>query len=476
MNQRYRVPLILASAGAVGCIMVTLAAREIAIQHLTNGMPDRHEFGNALHHLQYQIRALGILATLAAAFTGWFIGVQIMAPFERLRSELVAGSISNVPVDVTSRWSPELYALKHAALRHEAALLRETQLKALESADLRLLLDTVSEGLVQLDSTGRVMQANPAALELLALPDNIRGRMLASLVRHVELRQIITRATSGELIHGAEIALDDRELLISAIPIRAESSGEVSSSAIAIADLTRIRRLEGVRRDFVANVSHELKTPLTSINGYAETLLADETLPPEMRRPFLEVIHRNAVRLQRIVDDLLDLSRIESGAWQPELQEVDARDVALEVWSGCELIAKNRKVTFVPLSSPVHVVADPHGLRQVFSNLFDNALRYTPEGGSIALAATPGTRGDNGHRENVVELAVQDTGIGIPREALPRIFERFYRVDPARSRAEGGTGLGLSIVKHTVDSMHGEVAAVSEVGRGTTILVTLPSA
>jgi two-component system phosphate regulon sensor histidine kinase PhoR len=239
---------------------------------------------------------------------------------------------------------------------------------------------------------------------------------------------------------------------------------------LAIADLTQLRQLEGVRRDFVANVSHELKTPLTSIHGYSETLLADENVSAETRRHFLETIHRNAVRLQSIVDDLLDLSRIESGAWQPDLQVVNVRNVVEEAWSNCADIAGNRHVSFIPLTFDLQVHGDPHAMRQVFSNLFDNSLRYTAAGGTIRVEMQHAD--DNG----LVGISVADSGVGIPRESLGRIFERFYRVDPARSRAEGGTGLGLSIVKHMVENMNGAVTADSEPGRGTTITVWMPAA
>jgi signal transduction histidine kinase len=328
---------------------------------------------------------------------------------------------------------------------------------------------------MQIDSGSRIMQANPAALRLLGLPGNIIGQSLASLIRQVDLRQLIQRASSGETIFGAEVTLDERRLLLSATPIPHEQEGIAPSAVIAIADLTQLRQLEGVRRDFVANVSHELKTPLTSIHGYSETLLADDDLPAETRRPFLETIHRNAVRLQRIVDDLLDLSRIESGAWHPEIQDVEVSDLIADVWLGCEDIAKKRGVTFATLPSEHIVRADPHGLRQVFSNLFDNALRYTPQDGSITVSVTSVPLAGRA-RSRLVGIAVRDTGIGIPREALGRIFERFYRVDPARSRVEGGTGLGLSIVKHMVENMHGTVTADSDIGAGTTITVWLPRA
>jgi signal transduction histidine kinase len=240
-------------------------------------------------------------------------------------------------------------------------------------------------------------------------------------------------------------------------------------------------RLEGVRRDFVANVSHELKTPLTSIRGYVETLLSDD-LDPAMRRQFLEVIHKNADRLHSIVEDLLDLSRIESGGWRPELADVGTGQIVSDVWDSLADRATQRGIAFEPPEIDATVRADRSALRQILSNLFDNALRYTAPGGRIRVRVFEGSGSGNGGAprtatgDGFVTIEVGDNGTGIPTDALPRIFERFYRVDPARSRAEGGTGLGLSIVKHLVESMDGDVSASSELGKGTTIRVRLPSA
>jgi signal transduction histidine kinase len=280
-------------------------------------------------------------------------------------------------------------------------------------------------------------------------------------------------STSAETV-SCEVTIDDRRLLVTARPIPGQGNGARSpgGAVVAFTDLTELRRLEGVRRDFVANVSHEIRTPLTSIRGYVETLLSDD-LPADMQRQFLGVIEKNAERLHGIVDDLLDLSRLESGGWRPELRPLRALTVADDVWTGCQRRAADKHIEFRREGEDATVVADPGGLRQVLSNLFDNALRHTPDGGRITVRVRGGgTASDAG---KLVAIDVQDTGSGIPRDSLPRIFERFYRVDPARSRAEGGTGLGLSIVKHLVESMGGDVTAESELGKGTTMRIRLPA-
>jgi len=242
---------------------------------------------------------------------------------------------------------------------------------------------------------------------------------------------------------------------------------ENEGAVLVLHDLTELRRLETVRRDFVANVSHELKTPLTSISGYAETLLTD-TPDPVTGREFLKIILSNAHRMQRLVDDLLDLSRIESGRWQPRVEKVDVGAAAREVWATLAERAAARGTRFeLKVETGAAIVeADPDAVRQVLTNLIDNSLRYVGASGVVTFVS----RGVDGG----VELSVTDNGTGITSDHLPRIFERFYRADPSRSREEGGTGLGLSIVKHVVEAHGGRVSAESELGVGTTIRCWFP--
>jgi PAS domain S-box-containing protein len=344
-----------------------------------------------------------------------------------------------------------------------------------ERDELSLLVASVSEGILLTDRDGRILHANPAARDLLGLPADSRGRPLVSLVRNVELRRILERLGSDAPQPTAEVTVDDRRLLVVTRP-----TGPVNGrrgAVIALLDLTEVRRLEGVRRDFVANVSHELKTPLTSIRGYVETLLSDD-LPDDMRRQFLDVVQKNAERLHSIVEDLLDLSRLESGGWRPDVETVSTATVISDAWNEYADRAANRHIAFAPPEADALVIADASALRQIMANLFDNAIRHTPDGGAIRVrVANGGPPAANGTAaSSFVSIRVEDTGTGIPRDSLPRIFERFYRVDPARSRSEGGTGLGLSIVKHLTEAMGGEVSAESDLGKGTSVQVSLPAA
>jgi PAS domain S-box-containing protein len=409
--------------------------------------------------------APAIFAVLAGSGVAWITGTTLTRRLKELSRDIRARRFAtNAALDLTEiaavRDAVNASGLDAVALAASAGLAEQRLLAVIES---------ISEGILQINTQGRFVHVNPAGRELLNLPAHVAGQSVAAVIRHPELRQCIERAATGASFDPREFVFEDRHLLVSSQPLRSEKNSEVSGAVVSVVDLTEFRRLESVRRDFVANVSHELKTPLTSIRGYAETLLTDDT-PEELRRQFLEVIHKNAERIQRIVDDLLDLSRLQSGGWQPELQEVDPATLAEDVWAGCES-AQRKHLNFKVVAPPERdVLADPGGLRQVLSNLFDNAIRYTPEGGDVGVVIRAG------RQPRYIDLVITDNGSGIPREALPRIFERFYRVDPARSRQEGGTGLGLSIVKHLVERMDGEVSAESELGKGTTIRVSLPAA
>ncbi|MFO7260626.1 MAG: ATP-binding protein [bacterium] len=436
--------------------------------------------------------ALGLV--LAWILASWLTGT-LAAALARLRAELLRLGREPTASAPAPQGFRELEPVAAAATRVAVELAQRAQHAARERDDLALLLDSVTDGILQLGAGGRIVRVNPAARRLLGLPADAEGKPIGSLVRHVELREMLTEALAGGASEPTEISLDSRRVLVIARGIPAAYEGaattEAQRGAVAVfVDLTEVRRLETVRRDFVANVSHELKTPLTSICGYAETLLADD-VPAETQRNFLETIARNAARLQRIVDDLLDLSRIESGGWRPMLVPLDAAAAAYDAWAPFVERASTQSVRFDVAADGVRVLADADALRQVFSNLFDNALRYTPAGGRIEVRAVPAPPADQDaplvlasdaaapHQAGEsarVAIEVRDTGAGIPSDALPRIFERFYRVDPARSRAEGGTGLGLSIVKHLVERMGGDVTAESALGKGTTIRFTLPAA
>ncbi|HEU5040483.1 MAG TPA: ATP-binding protein [Gemmatimonadales bacterium] len=332
-----------------------------------------------------------------------------------------------------------------------------------EQAETSALVESMVEGVVAADGRGRIVTANPAARRLLGYGAGEQLPDLAELFRVKAAREVVDAVLAGQPVQDRQLEMDGRAFLVNARPL------PVGGAVLVIHDLTEMRRLEAVRRDFVANVSHELKTPLTSISGYAETLLADPPDPDTARR-FTTTILNNARRMQRLVDDLLDLSRIEAGRWQPTLTAADVGAVARESWMALAGRADTRQVEFGVDVAPggETVCADLDALRQILTNLLDNSLRYTPAGGRITCLARREQEG--------VAITVRDTGAGITREHLPRIFERFYRADASRSREEGGTGLGLAIVKHLMEAHGGRVYAESERGLGTSVTCWFPDA
>jgi signal transduction histidine kinase len=259
---------------------------------------------------------------------------------------------------------------------------------------------------------------------------------------------------------------------------RSDEIGELATTLNQLS--TQLDALETTRRDFVANVSHELRTPLTIVGGFAETLIEDD-VPPEVRQQFAEAILTNTRRMQRIVDDLLDLSRIESGGWVPKPIETDVRAVINETLSVLTSVADAKCVRLDATIHPdaTRAMLDRTALRQILTNLVENAIRHTPSNGQVTIFTEPATdtpSDRSGVRDRAgIWIGVRDNGEGIPPEHLPRIFERFYRVDAGRSRNEGGTGLGLAIVRHLAEAHGGTAQVTSELGKGTTIRVWFPA-
>lgn len=329
-----------------------------------------------------------------------------------------------------------------------------------ERDEMETLIDCMAEGVIALTEDARVLRTNRSARALLRLPSVPQLAPVGMVVRQPELLDALERSV-GEDAQSGEIRIDGRHVLIASRAL--DRGGAVTT----LLDITELRRLEQVRRDFVANASHELKTPLTSIRGYAETLV-DSDPPEDLRRKFLDSIRNNTLRLQRLVDDLLDISRLESGGWTAAAEPVPVAEVAGEAWELVTAGADRRPAAFEVEGGDVVALGDRQAVLHVFRNLLENAVRHTPPSGRIRVRASPDGPGR-------VRVEVSDDGEGIPAASLPRIFERFYRADSSRARDAGGTGLGLSIVKHLVSAMGGDVDAESALGRGTTIRFTLPA-
>ncbi len=339
----------------------------------------------------------------------------------------------------------------------------------MQHSQAQAILESMMEGVCALDAEGRILWVNRSAEALFALdPKEAKGKRLVELVRQPDIEGLIAESLQNRKPAVKEIELlspAEQSVRFQVIPCEGRAA---AATVIVAEDVTEIRKLERMRREFVANVSHELKTPLTSIKGLVETLLNGALEDASNNRRFVSLIDEDATRLTRLIEDLLELSQIESKAQPLQFQPVFLRalfeDLSARFRHQCEA-AQVVLTLQVPENLP-SVEADPDRLKQIFVNLIDNAIKFNKPGGQVTVNAAAIPKG--------VAISIVDTGLGIPENDLPRVFERFYRVDKARSRELGGTGLGLSIVKHLVELQRGRIDVKSRLGQGTTFTVTLP--
>jgi len=410
--------------------------------------------------------ALGILLALGI---GLFVAGRVMAPIAEMSAVSESLRQGDYAARVQLDRTDEIGVLGKNLNQLGAELSQRVSGLGRQQAQLRAFLGAMQEGVVAIDPQDRVVFSNAMGRRLLHLDPGEHEldmtQMPSGLLEVLaEVRAMGTRAHS-EIIQK----IDDQEIVLDArgAPFTADDDSGV---VLVLYDITNMRRLERIRTDFVANVSHELKTPLTSIQGYVETLLNGAIHDDEYNTRFLEKTHVQVGRLTLLVSDLLSLARIESTSFRTESEPVDLREIIVEsaTYRHDPLRAKQLELELDLPDQPLLIDGESEGLRQIIDNLLDNAMNYTPEKGRIRVRLR--SEGYDGI------LDIEDTGIGIPEDALGRIFERFYRVDKGRSRELGGTGLGLSIVRNIVQRMQGTVAVESEVGVGTTFTVTLPRA
>jgi two-component system phosphate regulon sensor histidine kinase PhoR len=418
----------------------------------------------------------GLLALAVAAGIGIFVAGRVTRPVVEMEAIARRMSEGEYTARAPVRSVDELGALGRALNAMMAKLREKIDDLEEERAKATAILDGMVEGVIAVDGHECVLLMNERARVMFSVgPARGEGKPLPEVIRNADLHELFraTRTVGQEPppLHR-ELKLGHpvgRMLEITAVPLRL-GAGE-SGAVMVLQDITALRRLERVRTEFVANVSHELRTPLTAIQGYLETLLGGALSERANARRFLEIAFRHTERLGRLLNDLTDLSNIELGKVSLRLAPVRFTDVLGSVFDIVRPKAENGRVGLIADVEPADlgVHADHDRLAQILINLVDNAVKYTPEGGWVTVRARPldGTR---------VEVRVRDTGVGIPRADLPRITERFYRVDKARSRELGGTGLGLAIVKHLVLAHGGELAITSEEGEGTTVRFTLAEA
>ncbi len=421
----------------------------------------------------------GAALCLAVVACGLWLGHRLLTPvrdIQRDAERLLRGwSGGGAASD-----DDEFGALKKAVAYLESHPRDQLQALDTERATLVAILDSLTEGVIALDEHTRIVRLNPAARAMLDYPlDPAEGRALLEVVRDRGLTELVEwcRAPDASEPRTRDIerhAPSRKTLEVHALP--APFSARTRGTVLVLRDVTDLRRLETVRAEFVANVSHELRTPLTAIKGYLETLLDEASPASDTHRRFLTVANSHVERMGRLIDDLRHLSDIETGKVVLDPVPIPVGDVVSDVAAMFEKDAARKNVALLNrVPARCLVRADRDRLAQILVNLVDNAVKYTPAGGAVTLQAAPE---DDGR----VRITVRDTGLGIPRTDVPRVTERLYRVDKARSRSRegdgeaGGTGLGLAIVKHLVQLHGGTLQIDSEYGKGTTIGFLLPAA
>ncbi len=405
------------------------------------------------------------------------VSMAVAAYFNSRRIALQLESVSDVVGQMSAgEFDKRVPPRSRQQIEELAALIDKTQLHLksriadLEASrnQLRTVLNSMIEGVIAIDGDQRVLLVNEAACRLFPIHEvSAIGRPLWELVRSPQLQMWMGAALSNSEPVGGELELKAPQPRVLSVRI-AGLPGPIAAGAIVVAsDISQLRRLEQVRQEFVANASHELKTPLASIKACVETLLDGALEDVEIRVRFLQMVNEQTERLDKLVRDLLALTRIESQERLPVLHPVALADI-IELCINRHLQYAERKemhLLTTPPAEAVQVLADEEALEQILDNLIDNAIKYTNSGGTISVRWQ--ATGDR------CRIEVEDTGIGIPQAHLGRIFEHFYRVDRARSRELGGTGLGLSIVKHLTQILGGTVSVASRLGKGTTFTVEL---
>jgi len=416
------------------------------------------------------------------------IGLLVIAPFAYLIVRYLNQPIYNLTqrtiqsvssyfrLETTSYHGNELDKLSKAIDEITIQFRNRINVVSKERDYLQTIFKGMAEGVLVVDERGRILVANHALRQLLHLPPSVANRTALEIIRNAQLEEAIRNAiqkessTSFELNLPLPLGKTFEVNVVRIMPSPEEKGKEAEGVRGAIAvfhDITRLKELERIRQDFVANVSHELRTPLTTIKGYAETLL-EGALKEEVAFKFIQVIKRQSDRLTKIVEDLLTLSKIELKEFLLKIEIFPFLELAEDVLRYTQEAAEKKKISIsLEVPTPLMVKADRHYLEQILINLIDNAIKYGREGGKVIVSAV-----QKDQRE--IEVSVRDNGIGIPKEDLPRIFERFYRVDKGRSQELGGTGLGLSIVKHLVQTHGGKVWAESQLGEGSIFYFTLP--
>ena len=411
---------------------------------------------------------LALVIVIAVVFTfvfGYGVRVLISRPLREIATvsrKLAAGNLDQrLPIT-----GDEEIVVLGTSLNAMAQIL-SARMQALSDGkqQLELILEAMGQGVMVLDREGRITLTNNSLLKVLGTDRDLARRTPLEVFRRPELENAVRAVLAGEPFQTLEITTGNNRVLQAGVSAVTNAAGAVDSAVVVFHDLTEIRRLERMRRDFVANVSHEFKTPLTSIRGYTETLLSGAKDDPNIAVDFLNTIQRNAQHLEMLVSDLLKLARLES-EMPSDRDVIDLKPMIEDVIASRSNAIHEREVQIVLECPEIQIHTDRSRLYTSLANLIDNAIHYNKPGGEVRINAEV--------EDGSLFLAVVDTGQGIPSEELPRIFERFYRVDKSRGRDSGGTGLGLSIVKHAIESQGGTITVTSRLGTGSAFTIRLP--
>jgi two-component system phosphate regulon sensor histidine kinase PhoR len=415
---------------------------------------------------------IAAIMAAAAVLTSYFVSRHIIRPLEEIKSwaQSLAGAKG---AEKPSGSGNEIEILAESLRSLEAELRKRMAIELRRKNEMEALLSSISEAIVAVDGDERIIIINDEACRLLSCdPKLIAGRSIQEAVRNTDVYALVREAFDTERPSEREIVLSSKEQrwLHAKATLLRDEAGLKKGVVIAFNDITALKRLEQVRKDFVANVSHEIKTPLTAIKGFVETLQESGPEDEAQRAKFLSIIERQVGRLEALVDDLLTLSRIEQETSRSslELRQERILDIISSAIQLCEPLAAEKGIA-ISLTCPedLYLETDPSLMEQAVFNLLENAVKYSEKGKKVSVDAFL--------QDKELLIKVKDEGIGIAKEHLPRIFERFYRADKARSRESGGTGLGLAIVKHIVQAHGGRVAAESEIGKGSIFTISLPA-
>ncbi|HSF70477.1 MAG TPA: ATP-binding protein [Nitrospira sp.] len=424
--------------------------------------------------------AFGSAFLLAVGLSIW-LARSLTKPLSDMATAAQQLAAGNLTVHVETSAHDEVGLLARTLNHMTQELRSKIEELSEDRSQLLAMLTSMVEGVMVLDSKGRILQVNPAWERMFGVTrSEARGRQSSEVFAHANLNALISAVLASRAGQEAEILLTNGRCLNVEASVAGGEQDNEACAVLVFHDITELRRLEHIRKDFVANVSHELRTPLTSIKGYVEALLDGGKDDPQTSVRFLDIILKQSDRLNLILEDLLQLSKIESGQVQFKQEPLHIGSVVDRTIAMIKPLADKKQHQLraaIDANLPL-INGDQERLVQVLANLLDNAIKYTPEGGQITVAArripVHGHRTGEGPREGV-ELTVTDTGIGIPEKDRPRVFERFYRVDKARSRELGGTGLGLAIVKHIVEGHGGQIRVEGNVPTGSRFVVRLPA-